>query len=282
MTHQPPVPEATAEVRYTGDRELVVDGTTFSFGFLHGDPGDRILLMKEPTLVERTIRLVRDLAPQRILEVGIFHGGSTALLASLARPELLIAIDIAEAPVTKLHDHLERTGLDASVRIHYGIDQADAATLRAILDADLGDALLDLIIDDASHRYAETRRTFELTFARLRPGGTYIIEDWDGEHAVSDLLRARLGHDGARRPEDAELWAAVDARLAASPDGPPPTLARLAAELVIARACPRDLIRSVTVEADWITIVRGDDPLEDGFALDDLLHDHDGLLDRRC
>ena len=40
----------------------------------------------------------------------------------------------------------------------------------------------DLIIDDASHLYCESRQTFELSFPFLRPGGWYVVEDWGWPH----------------------------------------------------------------------------------------------------
>jgi hypothetical protein len=43
-------------------------------------------------------------------------------------------------------------------------------------------APLDAVIDDASHLYGVTRRTFEIAFPHLRPGGVYVIEDWGWAH----------------------------------------------------------------------------------------------------
>lgn len=36
----------------------------------------------------------------------------------------------------------------------------------------------DLIVDDASHDGVLTRRTWELLWPLVRPGGFYVIEDW--------------------------------------------------------------------------------------------------------
>ncbi len=40
------------------------------------------------------------------------------------------------------------------------------------------------MVDDASHRYVETKTTFETIFPFLRRGGAYIIEDWEWGHAI--------------------------------------------------------------------------------------------------
>jgi hypothetical protein len=66
--------------------------------------------------------------------------------------------------------------------LHWGVDQTDAKRLDEICENAFGDAPLDIVIDDASHLYAESRRSFELLFPRMRPGGLYVIEDWAWFH----------------------------------------------------------------------------------------------------
>ena len=41
---------------------------------------------------------------------------------------------------------------------------------------------LDLVVDDASHTYEETKASFEILFPLLQPGGIYLIEDWSWAH----------------------------------------------------------------------------------------------------
>ena len=38
----------------------------------------------------------------------------------------------------------------------------------------------DLIVDDCSHDGAKTQRTWELLWPLVRPGGWYVVEDWNG------------------------------------------------------------------------------------------------------
>ena len=140
-------------------------------------------------------------------------------------------------------------------------------------------SLLDLVIDDGSHVYTPTRTTFDLAFPRLREGGIYVIEDWNGEHLLGDAFAARLDADGNRLPEDAAMWAAVEAK-AVDPDRDDP-LTRLGLELAVARASAGDVIRSVALEAHWIVVERGSTPVDPTtFRLLDLVHDHHGLLAR--
>ena len=53
--------------------------------------------------------------------------------------------------------------------------------LRQIILRELADEL-DLVVDDASHTYEETKASFEFLFPLLRPGGIYVIEDWSWAH----------------------------------------------------------------------------------------------------
>ncbi|MFP3608175.1 class I SAM-dependent methyltransferase, partial [Paraburkholderia sp. SIMBA_053] len=36
-----------------------------------------------------------------------------------------------------------------------------------------------LVVDDASHFYEQTKTSFKTLFPLVRPGGLYIIEDWN-------------------------------------------------------------------------------------------------------
>jgi hypothetical protein len=60
--------------------------------------------------------------------------------------------------------------------------QNDAEQISRILATEFGDQPLDLIIDDASHEYDNSKACFEEYFGYLRPGGKYVIEDWGWLH----------------------------------------------------------------------------------------------------
>jgi len=59
---------------------------------------------------------------------------------------------------------------------HIDVRLADS-TDRAQLDAALGDATFDVIIDDGLHTAAANVRTLRNLWHRLAPGGLYVIED---------------------------------------------------------------------------------------------------------
>ncbi len=73
----------------------------------------------------------------------------------------------------------DRAFLDAYVAV---LPKLAPRRVRAITAQDFADAPPDLILDDASHQYGPTRRSFEIAFPLLRKGGHYIIEDWSWAH----------------------------------------------------------------------------------------------------
>src|SRR5882724_2974919 len=131
---------------------------------------------------EPYLRVYEDLAsgfsPRSILELGIFQGGSYVFLDKLFKPRRMSAIEISPKPLAPLLDYLSRT-VDRFV--HFATSQCDGDKLRQIVLGELADEL-DLVVDDASHAYEETRASFEFLFPLLSPGGIYLIEDWSWAH----------------------------------------------------------------------------------------------------
>jgi methyltransferase family protein len=139
---------------------------------------DRLCLVKDPWQVDWYEVLLRDVAPQRMIEIGIWDGASMALCAELVHPKTLVGIDNREGPSAALDEFISRRNFAASVHPHYGVDQADSQALDEIVGAEFGDEPLDLVVDDASHLLDPTRTSFNRLYPRLRPGGVYVIEDW--------------------------------------------------------------------------------------------------------
>ena len=120
----------------------------------------------------------KDFNRSHVLELGIFDGGSIAFWWELWKPKRFIGIDLRNQDDSAYFKKWKKSrGLDDCIKTYWRTDQTDAAKLNKIVSEDL-DGHLDLIIDDASHMYAQTKRSFELLFPHLRTGGLYIIEDW--------------------------------------------------------------------------------------------------------
>lgn len=157
--------------------DLELDGIGFYNSWQNQSTADRFVLLKDEAGRDRYLDLLRRHQGGRILELGIYQGGSAALAMLAAEPAKLVAIDISE-PVEALETFRTRRGLADRLRTRYRFDQADRSGLARILDDEFGDDPIDLVVDDASHLFEETVASFEVAFPRLRPGGEFVIEDW--------------------------------------------------------------------------------------------------------
>lgn len=118
----------------------------------------------------------------RLLELGIFKGGSIAFYSELFRPTRLVGVELHQHRVPALDEYVRRYGLEDRVRLFYGTSQSDRSRISAIVEESFGDEALDVVVDDGSHRYAQTRASLNVLLPRLRPGGLYVIEDWGWAH----------------------------------------------------------------------------------------------------
>ena len=206
---------------------------------------DHFVMVKPRESIERYVELLARAACRAVLELGIHRGGSTIFFERLLRPDLMVAVDLMPGPCLSLESFIDRCGLGSVYSIHYGIDQADAAALDRILSATglVGD--LDLVIDDASHRFGPTRDAFTTLFPHLRPGGIYVIEDWAWGQSKAQFVAP-------------EAWRAS------------PALGVLLFECISANAAHPDVIADVTVGPGFATLTRGEAVLDPaGFALED-------------
>jgi predicted O-methyltransferase YrrM len=112
---------------------------------------------------------------KRILELGVYQGGSFVFFDQIFQPEKISAIELSTVHIPALDEYVEANASRA--KVHYGTPQDDEARLAQIIDQDFG-GTVDLVIDDASHFYDQTKASFKIAFPKIRPGGLYIIEDW--------------------------------------------------------------------------------------------------------
>ncbi len=225
---------------WLGDDLLVVGGTEFvvthdeeRYRSEDSEP-NRFVVAKRREMVVRLAGLIDDLRPRRIVELGIYKGGSAALLASLAQPQKLTAIELAGERVGALDEFISAQEFDGVVSPHYGVDQGNRPLLEELVDSDHRDEPLDLVVDDASHFYRETRSSFEVLFPRLRPGGKYVIEDWAWAHFPEMLWQSEGGwfHDR-------------------------PALTNLIVEIMMIAGTGPDLVSHIETHRDTVTLTRG-------------------------
>lgn len=134
---------------------------------------------KSQWLYEAYENVFASLGPIRtILELGIYQGGSIALWREALRCRV-IGVDLSAPPKTArlLERYVKESHAEGEVHCYWRTNQMDAVALRDIVKKHTSGSL-DVVIDDASHLYIPTRRSFEILFPLLRPGGVYVIEDW--------------------------------------------------------------------------------------------------------
>jgi len=233
-------------------------------------PG-RFFIRKDRRLVEDYLDVLDGFPNGNIVELGIAEGGSVALTALVAAPRKLVGLELDENRVHALEQLFEGLGFTDRIRPYYGVDQADRARVGAIIDDEFSDGELDLVVDDASHRLEQTRASFETLFPRLRPGGLFLIEDWNHQHLFNRSLAAALADP------DSPLHAEVDCALAEGVVEAP--LTRLMIELILAQAESEEHLSSVTVGPRWVAVRRAGGRLDPAtFRLSDLFTDNMGLL----
>lgn len=255
-------------------KPFVIDGIELVPDWRRPSRTGSLTLLKAARMVDRYRELFAPLTRPNVVELGISQGGSVALLALLARPRRLVALELSPEPVDALVETLAQHGLDGHVRPHFGVDQGDREAVRAIVERELGDEPLDVVVDDASHLYGPTLASFEVLFPRLRPGGLYVIEDWTWQDAFARNYEAAIER-GVELSE--EGLANVAAHMTGEAERERP-LSLLSLHLVLACA-QSPVIADVTVDEDWTTVRRGPGELDpEGFRLRDLFVDRFHVL----
>jgi hypothetical protein len=117
-------------------------------------------------IYERYFHQLRD-QPLNILEVGVYEGESTRVLAEYFPNSKILAVD--NQTLTDF------SGID-NISFHE-FSQTDGDRWTQLLEAEAPDGL-DIVIDDASHVGFFSQITFCHLFSRLKPGGLYVVEDW--------------------------------------------------------------------------------------------------------
>lgn len=142
-------------------------------------------LYKDEKLIDQYERFFAErpaFKAERLFELGMFDGGSVIFWHDFFEPLKHVAIDFAPRPNNPyLAKCLGSGGRDTRIRTFWATDQGDAQRLRQLI-RDEFDGPLDVVIDDASHYYGLTKRSFETLFPELRSGGLYFIEDWAWAH----------------------------------------------------------------------------------------------------
>jgi predicted O-methyltransferase YrrM len=156
------------------DLETVWNGAVNRYPFLSELPP-----FKSKWLYQAYENMFSVLGPIRtILELGMYQGGSMVLWREALRCRV-IGVDLSAPPKTVrlLERYLKESRSEGEVHCFWRTNQMDAVALREIVKKHAS-GTLDVVVDDASHLYVPTRRSFEILFPLLRAGGVYVVEDW--------------------------------------------------------------------------------------------------------
>jgi cephalosporin hydroxylase len=169
---------------WKSDAEFEVDGVGFECtlnDYSVQTSRQRFALLKDRPSLEQYAAVFDAIKPRNILEFGIFQGGSPALFTLWFDLAKFVGIDICP-PVQAFDEFCQSHPIGNRIRSYYQTSQSDEQRVNEIVQAEFGSTPLDVIIDDASHQYGHSRRSFEISFPLLRPGGVYVIEDWGWAH----------------------------------------------------------------------------------------------------
>jgi SAM-dependent methyltransferase len=154
---------------------------------------NHIAILKDRNFIEIYRKLTTEQKIENVFEVGFFQGGMPLFLADMIAPKKIVAIDW-NAASDKLSSVIAKSKLETKIDLIGGIDQGDTETIRAIVEKKFGKTPLDLIVDDCSHYYPQSKACFENLFGYLKPGGKYIIEDWGWTHWPGEPWQSEKSH----------------------------------------------------------------------------------------
>ena len=114
----------SSELTWSDDRTFRFDDAEYlcrPFGNRVPSTSDRFCILKPRWSVELYEKMLTELAPRNVVEVGIYDGGSTALFAGLAQPHKLVAIDVKTTASPALEEYLDARRLRDTVSTYYGV-----------------------------------------------------------------------------------------------------------------------------------------------------------------
>lgn len=232
---------------WSDDEHLQIGGTRFQLGldrsmYVATSTTQEFILLKNRWLVENTITRLPPCI-DNMIELGIFMGGSIALYEEIYSPRRLVGVDIASKRVEELDGYLNSRAATERVRLCYGIDQNDRLSLERVARENFSDRSLDLVVDDASHRYEPSRTSLNVLLPLLRPGGIYLLEDWAWAH-WPDCDTFQAGVEG------------VDSDVYSYQKSP---MTRLVFEAVMLAGSRPGIISDVYIDSSRVFLTRGPD-----------------------
>lgn len=133
----------------------------------------------------RLVELFERLKPQRIVEIGTYHGAGACYLAELSKPYggLVTTIDRPYSVSTpKPEELLAKCGLTERVKVIRREDGAEG-WFHDFLRSDDGYTLdpLDFVYIDGGHTWLHVCAQFAMAYAAVKHGGWIVFDDYNPE-----------------------------------------------------------------------------------------------------
>jgi cephalosporin hydroxylase len=170
-------------INWTSKDEFEIDGINFTLDITPGpnrrqSTNSNFTLVKTRSYLSDYIDLSKESFPH-ILELGLFQGGSLVFFDKIFKPEKMVGLEISSKKIDALENYIKTES--PHITTYYKSSQDDVRLLKSIVEKDL-DGRLDLVVDDASHLYEQTKKSISTLFPLMKPGGIYVIEDWAWSH----------------------------------------------------------------------------------------------------
>lgn len=177
-----PLAPLQPKINFSAPGEFELGGVKFCFPTVQAETTpEKAVLHKDTYFIESYQQTLPPLQPKRVFEFGIFQGGSALFHTLFLNLEKYVCLDICDRR-EGFEQILAHHQVGERIHTHYNTSQDDDIRVREIFEAEFGDNPPDLVIDDASHLYEPSKRSFEIAFPYLKPGGHYILEDWAWAH----------------------------------------------------------------------------------------------------
>jgi predicted O-methyltransferase YrrM len=141
-----------------------------------------IRIQQVPSEIMELARLVDDLKPRTIVEIGTSRGGSLFIWSRLAPAGTkIISIDMPGSgwgeAYTAQHVELFKLFPANGQKLHVLTADSHALETRAQVEALLGGTPIDLLFIDGDHSYEGVKKDFELFYPLVAPSGMIAFHD---------------------------------------------------------------------------------------------------------
>lgn len=173
------------------ERGRHVNGSDKQSNHNYGDAYE-LLFFKEKIVEVQITETRREALPERysvrdqvklVMEVGVADGSCLLAWREIFPNATVVGMDVERSSGARV------TPLPSRVEFWQGDMRVHADCLRAA-----GGRQFDLIVEDATHRLEDTLRCLLYLWPHVRPGGIYVVEEFDNVGGLRDNIRAMWPH----------------------------------------------------------------------------------------